>query len=316
MPTVSADDIVAGHAGVLLDARAAERYRGEVEPVDPVAGHIPGAVSAPTTGNLGVDGRFLDAATLRRRFQALGVPDEGPVTAYCGSGVTAAHEILALEVAGWTGAALYAPSWSGWVANPSTRANAPDILFNWMTAARRREDLLVIERMEVGEEPRRHRAGSEAADHLRPVLAGLLGDDLPVDIECWDGSRIAATCGDLAATLRLVSPDAVRRLLWSPDELGLARGFVAGELEVDGDLFDVVAAFRTVLDAGPSTSAVGRRDPVGGAPPGRARTSTAAATRGSPSPRRPALVTSRCRHASATTTTSATTSTPSCSARR
>ncbi len=70
MPTVSADDIVAGRAGVLLDARAAERYRGEVEPVDPVAGHIPGAVSAPTTGNLGVDGRFLDAAALRQRFHA------------------------------------------------------------------------------------------------------------------------------------------------------------------------------------------------------------------------------------------------------
>ena len=109
----------------------------------------------------------------------------------------------------------------------------------------------MIERMEVGEETRRHRVGPTAADHLRPVIAGLLGDDLPVDIECWDGSRIAATRGDLGATLRLVSPDAVRRLLWRPDELGLARGFVAGELEVDGDFFEVVAALRTALDAGP-----------------------------------------------------------------
>ena len=119
MPTVSAEDIVAGRVGALLDARAVERYRGEVEPVDPVAGHIPGVLSAPTTGNVGPDGRFLDAAALRRRFEAIGVSAGEPVTAYCGSGVTAAHEVLALELAGWPGAALYAASWSGWVADPA-----------------------------------------------------------------------------------------------------------------------------------------------------------------------------------------------------
>jgi thiosulfate/3-mercaptopyruvate sulfurtransferase len=104
-------------AGVLLDARAAERYRGDVEPVDPAAGHIPGARSAPTAANLAADGRFLDPAALRARFTAIGVSD-GPVGAYCGSGVTAAHEVLALELAGVT-AALYPGSWSEWVSDPT-----------------------------------------------------------------------------------------------------------------------------------------------------------------------------------------------------
>ncbi len=104
--------------GVLLDARALERYRGEIEPIDPVAGHIPGAVSAPTTANLDPGGRFLAAADLRRRFAELGADGPGSVGVYCGSGVTAAHEVLALAVAGIP-AALYAGSWSEWVSDPS-----------------------------------------------------------------------------------------------------------------------------------------------------------------------------------------------------
>ncbi len=104
--------------GVLLDVRAAQRYRGEVEPVDPVAGHLPGARSAPTTGNVGADGRFLDPGGLRDRFAALGVSGAEPVGAYCGSGVAAAHTVLALAVAG-IDAALYAGSWSEWVTDPS-----------------------------------------------------------------------------------------------------------------------------------------------------------------------------------------------------
>ncbi|MFF5436568.1 sulfurtransferase [Streptomyces achromogenes] len=104
--------------GVLLDARAGERYRGEVEPVDRVGGHIPGAVSAPTTENVGPDGRFLPAAELRDRFKALGVSEDTEVGVYCGSGVSGAHEVLALAVAGIP-AALYVGSWSEWSSDPS-----------------------------------------------------------------------------------------------------------------------------------------------------------------------------------------------------
>ncbi|MER7841766.1 sulfurtransferase [Streptomyces sp. NPDC096040] len=105
-------------AGVLLDARAGERYRGEVEPIDRVGGHIPGAVSAPTTENVGPDGRFLSAGELSDRFKALGASEAAPVGVYCGSGVSGAHEVLALAVAGIP-AALYVGSWSEWSADPS-----------------------------------------------------------------------------------------------------------------------------------------------------------------------------------------------------
>jgi thiosulfate/3-mercaptopyruvate sulfurtransferase len=104
--------------GVLLDARAPERYRGEVEPVDPVAGHIPGAVSMPVSGNVDQDGHFLSANQLRERFTNAGVSDDVEIAAYCGSGVTACQEILALNVAGFS-AALYPQSWSGWITDPS-----------------------------------------------------------------------------------------------------------------------------------------------------------------------------------------------------
>ncbi|MEV6116968.1 sulfurtransferase [Streptomyces sp. NPDC052109] len=104
--------------GVLLDARAGERYRGEVEPIDRIGGHIPGAVSAPTTENVGPDGRFLPAAELRDRFKALGVSGDTEVGVYCGSGVSGAHEVLALAVAGIP-AALYVGSWSEWSSDPS-----------------------------------------------------------------------------------------------------------------------------------------------------------------------------------------------------
>ncbi len=106
------------HAGVLLDARAAARYRGEQEPVDPVAGHIPGARSAPAAGNLAPDGRLRPAGELRARFAAVGVRDGVPVGVYCGSGVVAANLVLALELAGHR-AALYAGSWSEWITDPA-----------------------------------------------------------------------------------------------------------------------------------------------------------------------------------------------------
>jgi thiosulfate/3-mercaptopyruvate sulfurtransferase len=104
LPVVLADGIpdVAGR-GVLIDVRAAQRFRGEREPIDPVAGHVPGAVNAPLT----------------ERFASLGVRDDVPVAAYCGSGVTATQTILALRLAGYDDAALYPGSWSEWITDPS-----------------------------------------------------------------------------------------------------------------------------------------------------------------------------------------------------
>lgn len=128
LPTLTADEAAGlARTGVLLDARAGERYRGEVEPVDPRAGHVPSAVSAPTAGNLGADGRFLDARTLRERFTALGVvPGSGGVGVYCGSGVTAAHEVAALASVGVV-AQLYPGSWSQWSSDPARPvATGPD----------------------------------------------------------------------------------------------------------------------------------------------------------------------------------------------
>lgn len=113
LPVIDAD-AAARWNGVLLDARAAERYRGEVEPIDPQAGHIPGAISAPTAENLDPHGRFRSADELRDRFAGLG---GGPIAVYCGSGVTAAHQVAALAVAG-VEAALYPGSWSQWSNDP------------------------------------------------------------------------------------------------------------------------------------------------------------------------------------------------------
>ena len=105
-------------SGLLLDVRAAERYRGETEPVDPVAGHIPGALNAPAAGHFAVDGTFRSPAELRQRFAELGAAGDRPVGAYCGSGVTAAQAVLALAIAGIP-ASMYPGSWSNWVADPA-----------------------------------------------------------------------------------------------------------------------------------------------------------------------------------------------------
>lgn len=122
-----ADRILLDHAAVadrsnelLIDARATPRYRGEIEPIDRAAGHIPGAVNRPFTDNVQPDGRFKSSDELRRGF--LGVMDgHAPeqVVHMCGSGVTACHNLLAMEHAGLAGSRLYAPSWSGWISNAS-----------------------------------------------------------------------------------------------------------------------------------------------------------------------------------------------------
>ncbi|TDV40329.1 thiosulfate/3-mercaptopyruvate sulfurtransferase [Actinophytocola oryzae] len=132
MPVADAEEAAElARAGVLLDARAPERYRGDVEPIDPRAGHVPGARNAPFAAHTGEDGRWRAPSELAEHFAGLGVPDEkapdsgeapGGVGAYCGSGVTATSVVLALEVAGLTSAdapaVLYAGSWSNWSADP------------------------------------------------------------------------------------------------------------------------------------------------------------------------------------------------------
>lgn len=110
--------------GVLMDARSGPRYRGETEPIDPVAGHVPGAVNLPVTDLLGPDGYWPPPAELAARLAELGVGAGAPVGAYCGSGVTAAALVLAAEHSGLAGpatdpVALYVGSWSNWTADPA-----------------------------------------------------------------------------------------------------------------------------------------------------------------------------------------------------
>lgn len=115
---VSAQDLLKGDADIqLLDARAPERFRGEMEPIDPVAGHIPGAQCMPCAANLDADGLWLPAEELRARFPALKSGQQR--VCYCGSGVTACHNILAAVIAGLPMPRLYAGSWSEWIADPT-----------------------------------------------------------------------------------------------------------------------------------------------------------------------------------------------------
>lgn len=116
MPTVTAWDLTTRAPRCLVDARGPARYRGDEEPIDPVAGHIVGALNAPFAENTGPDGRFLAPEVLRAKYERLlaGRPAQDAAF-YCGSGVTAPHDILAMEVAGLPGAALYPGSWSEWI---------------------------------------------------------------------------------------------------------------------------------------------------------------------------------------------------------
>jgi thiosulfate/3-mercaptopyruvate sulfurtransferase len=128
MATLDADGaaaLAAAPDGVLLDARQAERYRGESEPVDARAGHIPGARSRSTRDNVGPDGRLLSPSALSAAFARVGAVPGARVGAYCGSGVTAAHEVLALQLVGIE-ASLYPGSWSEWAADPTRPAHTGD----------------------------------------------------------------------------------------------------------------------------------------------------------------------------------------------
>lgn len=123
MPTVDAQAVLANIGKpvfTVVDARAANRYRGEVEPMDPVAGHIPGALNRPNSLNLQDDGTFKPAAALREEYGSLlqNVP-AGEVVHQCGSGITACHNLFAMELAGLPGSALYPGSWSEWCSDPA-----------------------------------------------------------------------------------------------------------------------------------------------------------------------------------------------------
>lgn len=118
MPRLTIDEAAAlPQTGLLVDVRLPERYRGEVEPIDPVAGHIPGARNLPTAGNVDADGRFLSIDRLRERFEAAGLGGAERIGVYCGSGVNASHAIAALTHAGYE-ASLYPGSWSQWCNTP------------------------------------------------------------------------------------------------------------------------------------------------------------------------------------------------------
>ena len=123
MPLVEVDEVVrtlGTRERLVLDARTPERYRGEQEPIDPVAGHIPGARNRPWQRNLNPDQTFKSAAMLRQEFEAaLGSTVPTRVAHQCGSGVTACHNLLAMEIAGLPGSALYPGSWSEWIADPA-----------------------------------------------------------------------------------------------------------------------------------------------------------------------------------------------------
>ncbi len=111
---------------VLLDARAPERYRGDEDPIDPIAGHIPTAISAPYAENTALDGSFLPANSLRRRLRRLGLYGTQPVVTYCGSGVTSCSTILAAAVAGLPEPMLYPGSWSDWCTSGMPIATGPE----------------------------------------------------------------------------------------------------------------------------------------------------------------------------------------------
>jgi thiosulfate/3-mercaptopyruvate sulfurtransferase len=205
-------DDVLDPANVVLDARDPERFRGDVEPVDPRAGHVPGARNLPCRTNV-VDGRLLPPDELRRRFAAVGVTDGASVVSYCGSGVTACHNLLTLEAAGFAPGRLYPGSWSQYSADPQRPvATGPA--------------LVVVE--------------AEPADHPRIgqlTVDGYLGDGLASE-------GYAVHLADVAARAPLAELLVVR------DEEGLIVGSVA--LVLSGEFGEILqsdeeAGFRMLV---------------------------------------------------------------------
>jgi len=124
---ISVSEDRATDASTVIDARSAERFRGEAEPVDPIAGHIPRSLNMPLTANLGDDGHFLSATELKARFGALADGKADQVIHSCGSGVSACHNLLAMDIAGLTGSRLYVGSWSEWIADPARTVATGDV---------------------------------------------------------------------------------------------------------------------------------------------------------------------------------------------
>ncbi|GLK99300.1 hypothetical protein GCM10017581_010410 [Dactylosporangium matsuzakiense] len=219
--------------GVLLDARAAERYRGEPNAIDPRPGHIPGAVSAPTSDNLTAEGTFRPASELAERFTALGVTPDRPIGVYCGSGVTAAHEIAALAIAGIHDVVLYPGSLSQWatldrpvVAGPDPYPPAP--LVSAAEAGRRVEAGAVL--IDVRSAPRRAADGTVPGALIvdRNHLSAEFGPDSP-----HRGRPVVVVCGSVNGS----GPVAAALL---------GRGF--------GDVVHVDGGFAAWAEAGLPTS--------------------------------------------------------------
>ncbi|MEV0568807.1 rhodanese-like domain-containing protein [Dactylosporangium sp. NPDC050588] len=194
--------------GVLLDARATDRYRGEPNPYDPRPGHIPGAVSAPTSDNLTDGGTFRDPAELAERFAALGITPGRPVGVYCGSGVTAAHQIAALSLAGIDDVVLYPGSWSQWAALPDRPAVTgadpypPAPLVDAAEAGRRVTDGAVL--IDVRSAPRRATDGTVPGAIIadRKRIAAEFGLDSPerhAPIVSLD-TPIVVVCGSIVGS--------------------------------------------------------------------------------------------------------------------
>jgi GNAT superfamily N-acetyltransferase len=215
-------------ANVVLDARDADRFRGEREPVDPRAGHIPGARSLPCRTNVGDDGQLLPAEELRRRFEAVGVTGERPVVSYCGSGVNACHNLLALEVAGLGPGRLYAGSWSQYSSDPSRPvATGPGLAVE----EARPEDYARIGRLTVDGYLGDGLASEGYAVHLADVASRARMAELLV-VRDEDGRIVGSVAlvlsGEFGEILESDDEAAFRMLVVDP----VARGRGIGELLV------------------------------------------------------------------------------------